>query len=44
MTVSWWVLSLLHGIHLPAEESGAYLNDGEQLRACLTELRKRGTT
>ncbi|GHG62437.1 hypothetical protein [Streptomyces griseocarneus] len=41
--ISWWALSLLHGIDLPADESGAYLHDDEQLRAWLAELRKRRT-
>ncbi|MEV5012817.1 MULTISPECIES: hypothetical protein [unclassified Streptomyces] len=39
--ISWWALSLLHGIDLPADESGGYLHDDEQLRAWLAELRKR---
>ncbi|ARF52864.1 hypothetical protein [Streptomyces gilvosporeus] len=38
---SWWALSLLHGIDLPAAESGGYLHDDEQVRAWLAELRKR---
>ncbi|WP_369142516.1 hypothetical protein [Streptomyces sp. R44] len=41
--VSWWALSLLHGIDLPADESGAYLHDDEQLRSWLAELRRRRT-
>ncbi|PDP87292.1 hypothetical protein CQJ94_12420 [Glycomyces fuscus] len=39
--VSWWALGLLHGIDLPADESGTCLHDDEQLRAWLAELRKR---
>ncbi|MCC0100359.1 hypothetical protein K7B10_37415 [Streptomyces flavotricini] len=41
--ISWWALTLLHGIDLPADESGAYLHDDEQLRGWLAELRKRRT-
>ncbi|MFF4098913.1 hypothetical protein [Streptomyces sp. NPDC001903] len=41
--ISWWALCLLHGIDLPADESGAYLHDDEQLRAWLAELRKNRT-
>ncbi|MET9693558.1 hypothetical protein ABZY81_34855 [Streptomyces sp. NPDC006514] len=42
--ISWWALSLLHGIDLPADKGGAYLHDDEQVRAWLAELRKRRTT
>ncbi|MFE7601994.1 hypothetical protein [Streptomyces sp. NPDC057494] len=41
--ISWWALNLLHGIDLPADESGAYLHDDEQLGAWLAELRNRRT-
>ncbi|WP_055589611.1 hypothetical protein [Peterkaempfera griseoplana] len=41
--VSWWALSLLYGIDLPADESGGYLHDDEQVHAWLAELRKRRT-
>ncbi|MFI9310618.1 hypothetical protein [Streptomyces triculaminicus] len=41
--VSWWALSLLHGIDLPAGESGGYLHDDEQVSEWLAELRKRRT-
>ncbi|WP_367048465.1 hypothetical protein [Streptomyces sp. Je 1-332] len=41
--LSWWALNCLHGIDLPADESGAYLHDDEQLRAWLAELRKGRT-
>ncbi|MFF8914870.1 hypothetical protein ACF08M_16510 [Streptomyces sp. NPDC015032] len=40
--ISWWALSLLHGIDLPVDDSGAYLHDDEQLRAWLAELRNPG--
>ncbi|MER5207587.1 hypothetical protein [Streptomyces sp. NPDC002825] len=40
---SWWALGLLHGIDLPADESGAYLHDDEELGAWLIELRRRRT-
>ncbi|MFD9725340.1 hypothetical protein [Streptomyces sp. NPDC059072] len=40
---SWWALTLLHGIDLPADESGAYLHDDEQVRSWLAELRRRRT-
>ncbi|MFB6960876.1 hypothetical protein ACFCYB_28665 [Streptomyces sp. NPDC056309] len=39
--LSWWALNRLHGIDLPAGESGGYLHDHEQVRAWLAELRKR---
>lgn len=39
--VSWWALGLLHGIDLPAGESGGYLHDDDQLRGWLAELRRR---
>jgi hypothetical protein len=39
--ISWWALSLLHGIDLPAGESGGYLHGDEQVREWLAELRKR---
>ncbi|MFF9193667.1 hypothetical protein ACF09L_00540 [Streptomyces sp. NPDC014779] len=42
--VSWWALGLLHGIDLPADESGASLHDDEQLRTWLAELRSRRVT
>ncbi|GLW04868.1 hypothetical protein Slala05_84980 [Streptomyces lavendulae subsp. lavendulae] len=32
---AWWALDLLHGTDVPADESGAYLHDDEQLRAWL---------
>jgi hypothetical protein len=38
--ISWWALSLLHGIDLP-DESGGYLHDDEQVRAWLAQLRDR---
>ncbi|TVL90257.1 hypothetical protein [Streptomyces sp. SAJ15] len=38
--LSWWALNRLHGIDLPAGESGGYLHD-EQVRGWLAELRKR---
>ncbi|MFD7560435.1 hypothetical protein ACFV9E_38820 [Streptomyces sp. NPDC059835] len=41
---SSWALNLLHGIDLPADESGVHLHDDEQLRSWLAELRKRRTT
>lgn len=40
---SWWALSLLHGIDLPADAGGAFLHDDEQVRTWLAELRKRRT-
>lgn len=40
---AWWALDRLHGTDVPADESGAYLHDDEQLRARLAELRKRRT-
>ncbi|MEU1622362.1 hypothetical protein ABZ479_34355 [Streptomyces sp. NPDC005722] len=42
--ISWWELSLLHGIDLRADKGGAYLHDDEQVRAWLAELRKRRAT
>ncbi|MGW1728926.1 hypothetical protein ACWCQK_39455 [Streptomyces sp. NPDC002306] len=42
--ISWWALSLLHGVDLPADKGGAYLHDDEQLGAWLAELRTRRTT
>jgi len=37
---SWWALSLLYGIDLPAGDGG-YLHTDEQVRCRLTELRRR---
>ncbi|MET9349904.1 hypothetical protein [Streptomyces termitum] len=39
--LSWWALNRLYGIDLPADESGGYLHDDEQVRVWLAELRKR---
>ncbi|CAL9662778.1 hypothetical protein SUDANB126_07085 [Streptomyces sp. enrichment culture] len=39
--LSWWALNRLYGIDLPADERGGYPHDDEQVRAWLTELRKR---
>ncbi|RPF20995.1 hypothetical protein [Myceligenerans xiligouense] len=37
--LSWWALERLYGIDLPADESGRYLHNDEQVRAWLAELR-----
>jgi len=39
--LSWWALCLLYGIDLPADDSGTWLFDDEQVRGWLAELRKR---
>ncbi|MFC0672820.1 hypothetical protein [Brachybacterium hainanense] len=41
--LSWWALSLLHGIDLPAGPNGGYLHDDDQVRAWLAELRTRAS-
>lgn len=38
--LSWWALTLLHGIDLPAGEGGDYLHNEDQIRTWLAELRK----
>ncbi|MFI9046101.1 hypothetical protein [Streptomyces sp. NPDC053427] len=39
--LSWWALRLLHGIDLRPGPEGPYVNDDEQVRGWLEELRRR---
>ncbi|MFD8412119.1 hypothetical protein ACFV2Q_10235 [Streptomyces sp. NPDC059650] len=39
--LSWWALSLLHGIDLFEGPGGGYLHGDEQVRLWLAELRRR---
>ncbi|MGW2554503.1 hypothetical protein [Streptomyces sp. NPDC001635] len=39
--LAWWALNLLHGIDLPADATGRFLHDDEQVLAWLRGLRLR---
>ncbi|GIF70053.1 hypothetical protein Ais01nite_80880 [Asanoa ishikariensis] len=37
----WWALGLLYGVDLPADRTGTFLHDDEQVREWLAEFRAR---